>query len=89
MYKRGQSQSSNANKIQAVIFNKHVWTTASARQWLQTHNYTPIKDVHETKNYYRYRIQPPETFRGYYSLPMNKYPGVILIIGITRVKASQ
>lgn len=46
--------------IQAIIFDKRLpfeWTPDTARAWLQKHGYEPIKRVHATKNFYRYRIQ--------------------------------
>lgn len=44
--------------IQALLFLKSIWTTDAARSWLKSHGYKPIKHVHTTKNYYRYRLKP-------------------------------
>lgn len=45
--------------IQAVLFDRTKYTTQMARRWLQHHDITPLKRVHATKNFYRYRITQP------------------------------
>lgn len=47
------------SKVQAVLFNKNYWTKSKARSWLHSHDYAPIKPVHTTNNYLRYRICEP------------------------------
>jgi len=47
--------------IQACIFPKDLFTTQQARLFLKKHNLKPIKRVHTTKNFYRYRIKNPDT----------------------------
>lgn len=47
------------SEIQAVIFNRKDWTDEQARKWLISHGLLPIKQVHKTPNYYRYRIKEP------------------------------
>lgn len=65
--------------IQAVLFDKNRWTPKKASSWLRSHNYHPIKDVHETINNYRYRINEPEK---YGKLRIKHLPdGISLIIG--------
>lgn len=49
--------------IQAVIFARDIWTTDSARRWLKSAHLVPIKRVHITTNYLRYRITDPRVFR--------------------------
>ena len=46
--------------IQAVIFNKEMYDTARCRRWLMKHKLFPIKRVHETTNWLRYRIREPD-----------------------------
>lgn len=46
--------------IQAVIFKKDFGLT-KARAWLSKNKLVPIKPVHITKNYYRFRIKAPNT----------------------------
>lgn len=45
--------------IQSVLFDKNFYTTEDACKWLHKHKLKPIKKVHETENYYRYRLQEP------------------------------
>ena len=45
--------------IQSVLFNKDAYKPYEARQWLKRHDLTPIKRLHETEGYYRYRITEP------------------------------
>jgi len=68
--------------IQAVLFGISDWSTNDARKWLKNHNVTPIKNVHKTANFLRYRIKAPKydekcfTFlinRGYTSLDLFNY----------------
>jgi len=53
------------SKIQSVIFNKSCWDPKNAEIWLYSHKLRPIKSVHETKNYYRYRIRDPKEFKSF------------------------
>ena len=43
--------------IQAVLFGISDWSTNDARKWLKNHNINPIKNVHKTTNFLRYRIK--------------------------------
>ena len=47
------------DKIQAMLFDKNYWTTNDARTYLKKSNKKPIKRVHITDNYYRYRLIEP------------------------------
>ena len=67
--------------IQAIIFHKNTWTEDTARQWLEDHKYSPIKKVHITPNYLRYRLLPPSRFAGYFSKPLGN--GIVLVVGYT------
>jgi len=68
------------SQVQAVIFDKHIWTTAKARQWLKTHGYKPIKHVDTTLNLHRYRIRQPSP-REHYRLQALGESGVKLVLG--------
>jgi hypothetical protein len=48
--------------VQSVIFHRSHWSPHKAREWLKYHNLEPIKKVHTTENYYRYRIDLPTMF---------------------------
>lgn len=45
--------------IQAILFDKKKWTKQSSHHWIRTHNFKPIKPVHITDRYYRYRLVNP------------------------------
>lgn len=51
--------------IHTIAFNNSAYTTAQARSWLRRHHYEPIKQVHKTKNWFRYRIRDPNMFRSF------------------------
>lgn len=65
--------------IQSIIFNKEYWTQSEANNWLKKHNRHPIKAVHETKHFYRYRIKRPSGFKRYITKKLDN--GIELIIG--------
>lgn len=47
------------SKVQSIIFKKSKYTSEKARKWLAKYKYRPIKQVHKTTNYLRYRIRKP------------------------------
>lgn len=48
------------SNLQAVLFDKNYWTKSKASSWLADHKYKPIKPVHVTNNYLRYRLKHPD-----------------------------
>ena len=48
--------------IQAILFDKTIWTPQEASKFLKIHNYKLLKDnkMRETAKYYRYRITQPD-----------------------------
>jgi hypothetical protein len=46
-------------EIQAVLFDKYKYTAYQARTWLLDNDIKPIKRVHKTQNWLRYRIREP------------------------------
>lgn len=50
------------SEIQAVLFDKTKWNTTKARAKLANMKLTPIKKVHITDRYLRYRINDPEKY---------------------------
>jgi len=46
--------------IQAVIFDKTRWKPKSSANWLMSHKFHPIKKMHETTHFYRYRLMQPD-----------------------------
>lgn len=69
------------SKIQAVLFQKSKWKTQKCRNWLQKNNFKPIKRVHITNKYYRYRIRRPKQFKRLRTKIIDKSNGIHLIIG--------
>jgi len=64
-----------ASEIQSVRFDKKVWTTKQAEDWLATHRYAPLKlDI--TENQLRYRIHPPERYKRMVTLKPTTGAGV-------------
>ena len=57
---------------QAIIFKKTHFTKRSSANWLKYHGFKLIEKVHETVNYYRYRLkQPDEEFFDYRIIPLD------------------
>lgn len=48
----------NKNKIQSIIFKKKYWSDERAEKWLKKNKFVPIKKVHLTDNYLRFRLKP-------------------------------
>lgn len=64
--------------IQSIMFPKSKYTSESSFNWLQKHNMKPLKKVHETENYYRYRIEKPNKNNKYYTMKIKH--GIQLVI---------
>jgi hypothetical protein len=45
--------------VQSILFDATVFSKTEARRWLSDHGYEPIKPVHETEHWLRYRISEP------------------------------
>ena len=54
---------------QAVLFLINDWETNDCRKWLNNHGYIPLKRVHKTDTFLRYRIIQPN---------YNKYIYIVL-----------
>ena len=68
--------------IQSIIFNKEeLWDTTRARRWLNKNKFYPIKRVHESARFYRYRIKEPDYDRFEYRTH-NLGHGIKVIRGI-------
>lgn len=48
--------------IQSILINKRLLNKVKAKEYVKKMGYKPIKKVHETKNYYRFRINDPSLF---------------------------
>ena len=60
------------SKLQSILFNKKKYTTISARKWLKNNDFQPIKRVHVTKNYLRYRLRHPYKNKQYRIIDISK-----------------
>lgn len=67
------------SEIQAVMFSKNDWNDEQAKRKLKSMGLHPIKPVHETANYLRYRIQDPGYYTRFAIKPTSK--GMKLVIG--------
>jgi len=60
------------SKIQAVLFNKDVYTISKALRWLKEHDFHPYK-VDITENLLRFRLLDPQKLKNEgYSIFRNK-----------------
>ena len=66
------------SKIQAIIFKNDRFTSKQARDYLKKHKLKPIKRVHKTDNFLRYRLRDPADFKRFRTI---KRDGFDLIIG--------
>lgn len=63
-------------EVQAVLINKKPYgnyhlTKKIALRLVKMLGYKPIKKVHETKNYYRFRIRQPKLFKRFITKKIN------------------
>ena len=64
---------------QAIFFKKSLYSKRSSANWLKYRGFKPIKKVHETVNYYRYRLkEPDEEIYNYRLIPINA--GIKMVI---------
>jgi len=45
--------------VQAALFSVNEWSTDQTRKWLYTHKCVPLKRVHKTSSFLRYRLIEP------------------------------
>lgn len=62
--------------IQSVIFDKERYSPADCLAFLRERDLKPIKRVHETAHYYRYRLTQPLEGRRYKLVPSASVAGV-------------
>ena len=66
------------SKLQAVIFDRYIWSESEANKWLRKYNLKPIKEPRYTKNFIRYRIREPYSHEKYFTKVLNN--GIELIL---------
>jgi len=69
--------------IVSVLFDKSKWTVEKAEAWLHKHNMHPIKKVHETDRYLRYRLHEPDSGHQYRTKSVTN-KGVKFVVAITK-----
>lgn len=67
------------SEVQAVLFDKDMWTRSSSLRELYKLGFHPIKPVHETANKYRYRMEDPNMYKRLRTKHGQK--GITFIIG--------
>jgi hypothetical protein len=75
-------------EMHSIVFNKDKWDTNSAREWLKSHNYHPIKRVDITKNTLRYRIIDPKEFVSFIT-KKREGAGINFVLGMRDVKGGR
>jgi hypothetical protein len=65
--------------LQSILFPHSKFTEIEAISWLYSHNHYPEK-VHIGKKYFRFRINPPNKSKSYYS---KKLPNGVILISYT------
>lgn len=78
--------SKNSN-VQAILFDRKIWSENGAKRWILDHNFNSVKQEHLTKNKIRFRIKDPNEFSYFRTKklpPVNKDDmGVEFIIGFS------
>jgi hypothetical protein len=64
--------------IQAILFDKNYFNLEDTKIYLKKHRHKPIKEVHESQNYYRYRLFEPKKGDKYFTKVVK--PGIKYII---------
>lgn len=75
------------SEIRAVLFNKKVFSEKAAQKKMKEltikYGLTPIKDMHETLGFYRYRTQPDlKQYIRTYTKPVHH--GIEFIFGVRK-----
>ena len=70
------------SKIQAVLFDIKYFNEKQAIKHLKKEKMKPIKKVHKTEKYLRYRIREPKEFKRFRILKTDKH--IAFIIGFTK-----
>ncbi len=66
------------SQVQSVRFHKNFFTKKTSKEWLKKYGIKPIKPVHETEEWYMYRILDPKKFSTFFVKELR--PGLHLIL---------
>ena len=69
-----------SSHIQSVLFDKEAYKPYEARMWLKRHDLTPIKRLHETEGFYRYRITKPSRNLKYRVISLGEHIKAVISI---------
>lgn len=72
--------------LQAILFDNNYYNSDKARKWLKKNGYKPIKRVHKTENYLRYRLKKPNKKKKYRTIKLGYK--IKAIIEINNLKGS-
>jgi hypothetical protein len=66
--------------IHSILFDKYYWPNSKDRLYYIRHHFNlePIKRVHTTERYYRYRIVDPKLFKKFRTIHLNNNITVVL-----------
>lgn len=67
--------------LQAVLFDRFKWSTPDAKKWLKEHSFLPIKKVHITDKFKRFRIVEPD-YKTYKYRISHGDKGISFIVGV-------
>lgn len=68
--------------VQSVLVKKDRGITLSdAQKIIKSHNFKPIKKIHETENYFRARVREPDYERFEYRIKKLEHAPFDLIVG--------
>ena len=70
------------SKIQSILFDNRVYSPKQAQAWLWHHNIDPIKHVHKTNQWLRYRIEEPSPRYDYRNIRITDDGAIRAIISV-------
>jgi len=73
--------------IQSILIPKANYTLAAAKKWLKDRGHEIVfegKQVHETKDYYRFRQAEPKKKYNYRIIKIPKSKGIKFIVGFEK-----
>jgi hypothetical protein len=65
--------------IHSILFDKNYYTIKQTKDYLRLHDMKPIKKVHITTNFYRYRLIDPKIFKSFSTKSIS--PHIKIVIG--------
>lgn len=66
--------------LQAILVKREYGSLNDAKFWVRRHHYSPIKPVHITDRYYRFRLREPKSSYDYRMVDLAKKVRAVQII---------